>query len=160
MKTVLKYIPEVLNICENLGFTYRLSVYTETNYFVSIYDNNDERIVSISGSMADDSDIHRNNAKILLQFIERYNNSWLSNSEWMRHNYDIVRLPHDIYGNPRYYVGYPAFISKNGTTPGDLAKRLGAVKYRGSKYGQGYVFTTYNLDEDLANLCRLAGHRE
>lgn len=78
----------------------------------------------------------------------------------MRENYEIIRLPHDICGNPRYYLSRNAFTDNKGTNPDILAKRLGAVKYRGSKYGAGYVFTTYNLHEDLANLCRLAGHRE
>lgn len=160
MKTVLKYIPEVLDICENSGFTYGLSVCPKTNYFVSIYGNNDSRLVYISGSISDGSDLHQHNATILRQFIARYNNSWLSNSDWMRCNYNIIRLPYDIYGNPRYYISRNAFTDNKGTNPDILAKRLGAVKYRGSKYGKGYVLTTYNLDEELANLCRLAGHRK
>lgn len=160
MKTVLKYIPEVLNICEKSGFIYQLLAENEANYFVLIHDNKDSLLVHIAGSISDCSCHHRNNEKILCQFIKRYNNSWLSNSEWMRHNYDIVRLPHDIFGNPRYYLSRNAFTDNKGTNPDILAKRLGAVKYRGSKYGQGYVLTTYNLNEDLDKLCRLAGHRE
>lgn len=160
MKTVLKYIPEVLNICEKSGFKYGLSVCTKTNYFVAIYGNNDPRLVYISGSINDGPDLHQHNATILRQFIDRYNNSWLSDSDWMRCNYDIIRLPHDIYGNPRYYISRRAFTDNKGTNPDISAKRLGAVKYRGSKYGAGYVLTSYNLDEDLANLCRLAGHRK
>lgn len=160
MKTVLKYLPEVLDICEKSGFTYRFSVYSETNYFLSIYDNRDSRLVHISGSIHDCSDIHLDNATILCRFIDRYNNSWLSDSDYMRENYEIIRLPHDINGNPRYYLCRKAFTDTKGTDPDILAKRLGAVKYRGSKYGAGYVFTTYNLNEDLAKLCRLAGYRE
>lgn len=160
MKTVLKYLPEVLDICEKSGFTYRLSVYNEANYLVDIYDRTNSHIVSISGYIADGSDICRKNASILLKFINRYQGSWLSDSDYMRENYEIIRLPHDIYGNPRYYLSSNAFTDNKGTDPDILAKRLGAVKYRGSKYGKGYVFTTYNLNEDLAKLCRLAGHRE
>lgn len=63
MKTVLKYLPEVLNICEKSGFTYRLSVHTEANYFVLIHDHNDSILVHISGSISDCSDLHRNNEK-------------------------------------------------------------------------------------------------
>lgn len=160
MKTVLKYLPEVLNICEKSCFTYRILVYNEANYLVEIYDRSNSPIVSISGYTNDGSDICRMNATILLKFIECYNNSWLSDSDYMRENYEIIRLPHDICGNPRYYLSRNAFTDNEGTNPDILAKRLGAVKYRGSKYGKGYVFTTYNLDEELANLCRLAGHRE
>ena len=49
MKTVLTYIPKVLNICEKSGFTYRISVYNEANYLVEIYDRTNSPIVSISG---------------------------------------------------------------------------------------------------------------
>ena len=159
MKTVVKYIPEVLNICAKIGFTYQLLVETEANYFVLIHDNKGSLLVHIAGSISDCSCHHRNNEEILRRFIERYNNSWLSNSAWMRYNYNIVRLPNDINGNPRYYISRDAFTDNKGTNPDILAKRLGAVKYRGIKYGTGYVLITYNLDEDLSNLCRLAGHR-
>lgn len=160
MKTVLKYIPEVLNICEKIGFIYRLSVYTETNYLVAIYDNNDSCIVNISGSIYDGSDIHQQNATILRRFIDSYNDSWLSDSDYIRKYYPIHKLSHDINGNPRYFVGYDAFVNNKGYTPNVLAHMLGAKKYLGSLYGSGYVFTTCKLDTDLSNLCRLAGHRE
>jgi hypothetical protein len=51
------------------------------------------------------------------------------------------RLDNDTNGNPRYYL--PVYLA-----PEVTARKLGAVKYRGKKYGAGWVFQTYNLQDD------------
>ena len=54
---------------------------------------------------------------------------------------NFIRIDSDINGNPRYYL--PIFLA-----PESIARKLGAVKYRGKKYGAGWVFQTYNLQDD------------
>jgi hypothetical protein len=54
---------------------------------------------------------------------------------------DFHRLDNDINGNPRYYL--PVYLAAEVTV-----RKLGAVKYRGKKYGAGWVFQTYNLQDD------------
>lgn len=54
---------------------------------------------------------------------------------------NFCRLDSDICGNPRYYL--PVYLA-----PESIARKLGAVKYRGKKYGAGWVFQTYNLQDD------------
>lgn len=54
---------------------------------------------------------------------------------------DFTRVDNDVYGNPRYYVPVyrlPKLADK---------KRLnvGLEKYRGKKFGPGYVVQSYNL---------------
>ncbi len=54
---------------------------------------------------------------------------------------DFTRLNNCINGNPRYYIGY----SK--VTP-TQAENMHATKYRGKKFGRGYVVSGYSLKED------------
>lgn len=51
---------------------------------------------------------------------------------------DFKRILNDINGNPRYYL--PIYLAEE-----SIARKLGAVKYRGRKYGAGWVFQTYSL---------------
>ena len=51
-----------------------------------------------------------------------------------------TRLPSDINGNPRYYVWYYAF---------DGERPPFADKYRGKKYGAGWVFQSYYLADTV-----------
>jgi len=53
----------------------------------------------------------------------------------------FTRLANDVNGNPRYYL--PLFLA-----PEKVARQCGAVKYRGKQYGDGWVFQTYNLQDD------------
>jgi hypothetical protein len=55
---------------------------------------------------------------------------------------DFKRILNDINGNPRYYL--PIYLAEE-----SIARKLGAVKYRGRKYGAGWVFQTYNLQSDI-----------
>ena len=51
-----------------------------------------------------------------------------------------TRLDNDVYGNPRYYVWALAF---------DGARPPFANKYRGKKFGAGWVFQSYYLPHDI-----------
>ncbi len=51
---------------------------------------------------------------------------------------NFTRIASDHYGNPRYYL--PAYLAKE-----SIARKLGAVKYRGKQYGAGWVFQSYNI---------------
>lgn len=56
-----------------------------------------------------------------------------------------LRLDNDVNGNPRYYI--PIFMFWD--TPCGKGRPLGAVTYRGKKYGPGWVFQSHNLRHDL-----------
>jgi len=56
-----------------------------------------------------------------------------------------IRLEHDINGNTRWYIPVYMFTDKEG-------KRFRpnfATKYRGKKFGPGWVFQSYELNFDL-----------
>jgi hypothetical protein len=55
---------------------------------------------------------------------------------------EFIRIPNDVNGNPRYYL--PAFLA-----PEKHARKIGGVKYRGKRYGAGWVFQSYNLQSDV-----------
>ena len=58
---------------------------------------------------------------------------------------DAVRLPHSTNGNPRYYVA--AYNFRN--VSGDFYRPAFADMYRGKKFGAGWVFTSYSLENDI-----------
>ena len=66
-----------------------------------------------------------------------------------------VKLNYDINGNPRYYIGM-FNLARLFNIHDELLERwagdLGLKAYRGSQYGSGYVFTSYNLENELVNL--------
>jgi hypothetical protein len=55
---------------------------------------------------------------------------------------NFKRLDNDINGNPRYYL--PIYLATE-----SAVRKLGAVKYRGKKYGAGWVFQSYALQGDV-----------
>ena len=61
---------------------------------------------------------------------------------------DLQRIDNDINGNPRYYLG--VFLTSE-----IAARKIGAVKYRGKKYGPGWVFQSYSVARDLQLLNEL-----
>lgn len=69
----------------------------------------------------------------------------------------FTRLDNDINGNPRYYL--PLYAIRGQATNrihADYIKDvLGLVKYRGKKYGAGYVLQSYNIQADALELQRL-----
>lgn len=70
----------------------------------------------------------------------------------------FVRLENDVNGNPRYYVGLYDLAALAGVSVEDLpqfAKKVGFKKYRGNKYGAGYVTQSYNLQNSVDALKRV-----
>lgn len=64
----------------------------------------------------------------------------------------FIRLENDLNGNPRYYVGSIELAVLVGATTGEVAavaKKVGFKKYRGKRYGGGYVIPSYNLGSDV-----------
>jgi hypothetical protein len=55
---------------------------------------------------------------------------------------DFTRIDNDTNGNPRYYL--PAFMAEEKN-----ARKIGGVKYRGKRYGAGWVFQSYALQGDV-----------
>jgi hypothetical protein len=62
---------------------------------------------------------------------------------------DFTRLLNDVNGNPRYYL--PIYLATE-----SAARKLGGVKYRGKKYGSGWVFQSYNLQDKADSLNSIA----
>ena len=60
----------------------------------------------------------------------------------------VIRLDNDVNGNPRYYM--PIFLLPSM----DDKRRLrgGLAKYRGKRFGAGYVFTSYSVEHDLSHI--------
>jgi len=55
---------------------------------------------------------------------------------------NFTRLTYDINGNPRYYL--PVYLAKE-----SAVRKIGGVKYRGKKYGPGWVFQSYSLQGEI-----------
>jgi len=58
---------------------------------------------------------------------------------------DAIRLENDVNGNPRYYISAMSFVGQNGK----MYRPFNAVKYRGKKYAEGWVFQSYNLKRSV-----------
>lgn len=70
----------------------------------------------------------------------------------------FVRLKNDVNGNPRYYVGaydLAALVGVSVDGLQNIAGRAGFKKYRGNKYGAGYVTQSYNLSHSVDALERV-----
>ena len=55
---------------------------------------------------------------------------------------DFQRIESDVNGNPRYYL--PVFLATE-----SAVRKIGGVKYRGKKYGAGWVFQSYALQGEI-----------
>lgn len=58
---------------------------------------------------------------------------------------DFARLSNDTNGNPRYYL--PVYMAGEKSV-----RKIGGVKYRGKKYGPGWVFQSYHLQGKIEAL--------
>lgn len=70
----------------------------------------------------------------------------------------FARLKNDVNGNPRYYVGIYDLAALVGVAVDDLlqfAGKSGFKKYRGNKFGAGYVTQSYNLQNSVDALKRV-----
>ena len=66
---------------------------------------------------------------------------------------EFTRVNNDFCGNPRYVTHFFSFLKEDEQTLSNYnlsvkrANKLGGKKYRGSDFGGGIVFQSYNLDD-------------
>jgi hypothetical protein len=73
----------------------------------------------------------------------------------MTYEQNFIRLSNDVNGNPRYYIGCYDLADLVRATTAEVeavAIKAGFRKYRGKKYGTGYVVVSYNLEQSLSYL--------
>jgi len=70
--------------------------------------------------------------------------SELSNAKELAQS--AIRLDNDINGNPRYYL--PIYMLPRMTDKARL--KAGLNRYRGKRFGAGYVISSYSLEYDLS----------
>jgi hypothetical protein len=58
---------------------------------------------------------------------------------------EAVKINYDVNGNPRYYISASEFRNQEG----NFVRPAFADKYRGKKYGAGWVFQSYSLNSTL-----------
>ena len=61
-----------------------------------------------------------------------------------------TRIDNDYNGNPRYYISACAFMDS-----GEFYRPKYARKYRGKRYGAGWVFESYDLQGDVLDCLML-----
>ena len=71
---------------------------------------------------------------------------------------EFTRVNNDVYGNPRYVTHFFSLLKEDEQTISNYnlavkrANKLGGKKYRGSDFGGGIVFQSYNLDDLRKNI--------
>lgn len=66
---------------------------------------------------------------------------------------EFTQVNNDVYGNPRYVTHFFSLLNEDEQTLSNYnlavkrANKLGGKKYRGSDFGGGIVFQSYNLDD-------------
>ena len=56
-----------------------------------------------------------------------------------------IRMDNDVNGNPRYYIPVFMFTDSNG----EFYRPKHCRKYTGKRYGAGWVFQSYALENDI-----------
>lgn len=56
-----------------------------------------------------------------------------------------IKMQNDVNGNPRYYLPVFCFADSDGK----FYRPRHCSKYRGKRFGAGWVFQSYNLESDL-----------
>ena len=65
---------------------------------------------------------------------------------------EFTRVNNDVYGNPRFVTHFFSFLKEDEQTLSNYnlavkrANKLGGKKYRGSDFGGGIVFQSYDLN--------------
>ena len=65
---------------------------------------------------------------------------------------EFTGVNNDVYGNPRFVTHFFSFLKEDEQTLSNYslaikrANKLGGKKYRGSDFGGGIVFQSYNID--------------
>ena len=68
---------------------------------------------------------------------------------------EFTRVNNDFCGNPRYVTHFFSFLKEDEQTLANYnlavkrANKLGGKKYRGSDFGGGIVFQSYNIDRTM-----------
>jgi hypothetical protein len=74
---------------------------------------------------------------------------------------DFTRVNNDVCGNPRYVTHFFSLLNEDEQTLSNYnlavkrANKLGGKKYRGSDFGGGIVFQSYNLDDLRKRICEI-----
>jgi hypothetical protein len=63
----------------------------------------------------------------------------------------FYNVDNDVYGKPRYVVHFSAL----GVELEDYGRIKGLTKYRAKWFGGGYVFTSFNIAQDLQRLLNI-----
>ena len=58
---------------------------------------------------------------------------------------ESAKLNNDVWGKPRYYT--PAYMFKD--KHGEYYRPKHCRKYTGKRYGAGWVFTSFSLENDI-----------
>lgn len=66
---------------------------------------------------------------------------------------DVYRVNNDVNGNPRYVVHFLS-LNLDSAKPTDKTRSVGLSKYRGKDFNGGFVFTSYNVDQDLERILK------
>lgn len=67
----------------------------------------------------------------------------------------FTRVDGDVYGNPRYYI--PVYHFGNLTDA--QRSKAGLTKYRGKRYGAGYVVQSYALESTCNHINETLGYK-
>ena len=71
---------------------------------------------------------------------------------------EFTQVNNDFYGNPRYVTHFFSLLKEDEQTLSNYslavkrANKIGGKKYRGSDFGGGIVFQSYNLDDLRKNI--------
>jgi hypothetical protein len=60
----------------------------------------------------------------------------------------VLKIPHDINGNPRYFIPL-SDINEKPEIALEKAKSIGGKKYKGKCYEAGVIIKSYSLQNDL-----------
>ena len=72
---------------------------------------------------------------------------------------EFTRVNNDVYGNPRYVTHFFSLLKEDEQTLSNYnlavkrANKLGGKKYRGSDFGGGIVFQSYDLNGLRKRIC-------
>ena len=66
---------------------------------------------------------------------------------------EAVRLTNCVNGNPRYYIS--ALMFRHGDTGTEFRPQY-CRKYTGKRYGAGWVFSSYSLENDIRDALEVA----
>ena len=74
---------------------------------------------------------------------------------------EFTRVNNDVCGNPRFVTHFFSFLKEDEQTLSNYnlavkrANKLGGKKYRGSDFGGGIVFQSYNLCDLRKRICEI-----